>query len=308
MKPAIPLDQCRFYRCGSKRALAQRLEISAGQLSRLPEWRTYRTFEQKKSSRSNETRTIYAPEDDLKRVQGRIQYLLQRVEKPSWVYSGTKGVCHVDNALSHEGNSYFVLTDVSSFYDHCTRDAVYRFFRNDLKCAPDVADLLATMTTYDKADGSTLVPTGSPCSQLVAYFAYRRMFDEISELAERYGCRLSLYVDDLTLSSSQPIGSPRNLEKEIARILRAYGHEIKWRKTGYFGANSYKLVTGVALDGKGTPRIPNNLGKNVLKGMHDVIAGDEEKIAPTIGRIGAARQIVGGAFPEVARVISAHQE
>jgi RNA-directed DNA polymerase len=308
MKPAISLNQCRLYRCGSKRALAQRLEISIGQLSRLPEWRTYRTFEQEKLSCPSETRTIYAPEDDLKGVQGRIQHLLQRVRKPSWVYSGTKGVCHVDNALSHAGNRYFVLTDISSFYDHCTRDAVYRFFRNDLKCAPDVAGLLATITTYDKVDGSTLVPTGSPCSQLVAYFAYRRMFDEISELAERYGCRLSLYVDDLTLSSIQPIGSPRNLEKEIARVLRAYGHKIKWRKTGYFGADSYKLVTGVALDGRGTPKIPNRLGKNVLKGMHDVIAGDEEKIAPTIGRIGAARQIVDGAFPEVARVISAHQE
>lgn len=308
MKPAIPLDQCRLYRCGSKRALAQRLEISVGQLSRLPEWRTYRTFEQKKASCSSETRTIYEPGEKLKAVQKRVQRLLQRVEKPSWVYSGTKGACHVDNALSHAGNSYFVLTDVSSFYDNCTRDAVYRFFRNDLKCAPDVADLLATMTTYDKAGGSTLVPTGSPCSQLVAYFAYRRMFDEIFELAERCGCRLSLYVDDLTLSSSQPIGNPRNLEKEIARILRVYGHEIKWRKTGYFGADSYKLVTGVALDGKGVPRIPNRLGKNILKGMRDVIAGDEEKIAPTIGRIGAARQIVGGAFPEVARVVSSHKE
>lgn len=304
MKPLIPLEQCHLYKCVSKRALAARLQVDPKRLSELPEWRKYRVFTQRKRPDSTETRTIYEPCDELKRVQSRIKRLLQRVEKPSWVYSGTKGVCHIDNALSHRCNSYFVLTDISSFYDRCTRDAVYRFFRNDLCCSPDVSDLLATISTYETEDGSTLIPTGSPCSQLVAYFAYRSMFGEIADLALRYNCRFSLYVDDLTLSSNEPIGNPKNLEKEIARILRAYGHRIKWRKTGYFGANDYKLVTGVALDGEGAPRIPNSLGKDILDGMRDVLAGDIEEISPTMGRIGAARQIVPGAFPEATRIVS----
>lgn len=308
MKPPIPLNQCRLFRCRSKRALAERLEISMEQLSGLSEWRTYRTFEQEKASIPNETRTIYAPGNKLKAVQRRIQRLIQRIEKPSWVYSGTKGVCHVDNAFSHAGGSYFVLTDISSFYDHCTRDAVYRFFLNDLECAPDVADLLASMTTCENSDGLSLVPTGSPCSQLIAYFAYRKMLDEIYELAKRYGCRFSLYVDDLTISSTKPIGNPKNLEKQIARILKAYGHEIKWRKTGYYGRNKYKLITGVALDGEGIPKIPNHLGENIVKGMRKALEGDEGILAPTFGRIGAARQIVNGAFPEVVHVLATCQE
>lgn len=274
-------------------------------LSKLSEWRKYHVFTQQKNPKSNEMRTIYEPHDELKRVQSRIKRLLQRIEKPSWVYSGTKGVCHIDNALSHSGNSYFILADISSFYDHCTRDAVYQFFRSDLDCAPDVSDLLATITTCDDEAGSTIIPTGSPCSQLVAFFAYRRMFEEIANVALEHGCRFSLYVDDLTLSSSDPIGNPKNLEKKIAKILRAYGHRIKWKKTGYFGANSYKLVTGVALDGQGVPKIPNRLGEHIMNGMQDALAGDERKASPTIGRISAARQIAPGAFPEVARVVSA---
>lgn len=305
MKPQIPLNQCLLYRCGSKRALAERLQIDPKRLSELSEWRKYRVFTQRKSPKSDEKRTIREPCYELKKVQSRVKRLLQRVEKPSWVYSGTKGVCHIDNALSHTGHSYFVLTDISSFYDHCTRDAVYQFFRGDLDCSPDVSDLLATITTCEDEDGTTIIPTGSPCSQLVAFFAYRRMFDEIADIALGHGCRFSLYVDDLTLSSDRPIGNPKNLEKKIAKILRAYGHRIKWKKTGYFGANDYKLITGVALDRKGAPRIPNHLSKDIMNGMQDVLAGDEKKASPTIGRIGAARQIVPGAFPEVTRIVSA---
>lgn len=306
MKAAIPLNQCLLYKCGSKRSLAKKLQVSTEQLSEISDWRKYHIFELEKRPGCGETRTINAPEDELKKVQGRIQHLLQRIEKPSWVYSGSKGVCHIDNAFSHEGNRYFLLADIASFYERCNREAVYRLFRDSLRCAPDVADLLATITTYEREDGSTLIPTGSPCSQLVAYFAYQRMFEEIAELAKSYGCQFSLYVDDLTFSSSKPIRNPRNLEKELARVLKAYGHKIKWEKTGYYGADRYKLITGVALDKKGSPRIPNQLGKKIMDGMQVTLEGDRTKIASTIGRIGAARQIVTGAFPEAARIVSLH--
>lgn len=302
MKPLIELNQCFLYRCRSKKQLAERLQLELSDLRMRNEWIAYRvTHEPKKSG--NGLRTIYAPSEKLKNVQRRILHLLCRIGKPQWVYSGTKGKCHVDNAFAHTEHYYVILTDIESFYERCTREMVYQFFRNEMQTSPDVAEILADLTTCKNAEGKSIIPSGSPCSQLLAYFAYRRMFDELEECAQRYNCSMTLYVDDITLSSKTPISNPKNLQKQIARIMRSYGHRLKRSKTRYVGRGSYKLITGVALDGLGNPCVPNRLGMNIVAGLKESLGGAEHKIAPTLGRIGAARQITPDAFPEVKRIM-----
>ena len=129
------------------------------------------------------------------------------------------------------------------------------------------------------------------------------MFHEIASIADRYGCKFSLYVDDLTISSESPISNPRNLMKQVAKSLRAYGHRVKWEKTGYFGKNQFKLVTGVAIDQQGELNIPNHLGEAVITGLKETLSGDRSEIAPTLGRINAARQIDGRVFSEARRLV-----
>ena len=263
-------------------------------------WVSYRISYLEKGD--GDTRAIYSPCKRLKTVQKRIKRLLERIRKPSWVFSGTKGRCHVDNAMHHAGNTYFVLSDIAEFYESCTRDAVYKFFLNEMKTSPDVAELLADITTLE-TNGKTIIPTGSPSGQLLAFFSYRRMFDELEELAARHGCRLSLYVDDLTISSNTPIANPKSLQKQLARIMASYGHSIKWSKTRYVKPSEFKVVTGVAIGPDEAPHIPNNLGREIIEGLQDALDGDHLSQAPTLGRINAARQIVEGSFPEVERVL-----
>lgn len=302
MKSPIELNQCLLYRCRSKKRLAEHLELGFDDIKKRSEWIDYVvTHEPKKNGGG--LRAIYAPSEKLKATQRRILRLLCRIGKPQWVYSGTKGKSYVDNALAHNGRSFMVLTDIESFYERCTREMVYRFFRDEMQTSPDVAEILADLTTYKNAEEKSIIPSGSPCSQLLAYFAYREMFEELEACARRYRCSMSLYVDDITLSSDMPICNPMNLQKQMARITRAYGHRLKWRKTRYAGRAEYKLVTGVALDGLGEPHIPNRLGMNIMDGLHDSMGGDNDQIAPTLGRIGAARQIIPGVFPEVQRLL-----
>ena len=49
--------------------------------------------------------------------------------------------------------------------------------------------------------------------------------------------------------------------------------------------------------------VPNHLGEAVVTGLKETLAGDRSEIAPTLGRIGAARQIDGRVFPEAKRLI-----
>lgn len=300
MRPEISIDQCQLYKCRSKKRLAEILYLERADLDEIPAWAKYRIGHLEKDDGS--TRVIYSPCKKLKTVQKRIKRLLERIRKPSWVFSGTKGKCHVDNAMHHAGNTYFVLSDIARFYESCTRDAVYKFFLDKMKTSPDVAGLLADITTLE-TEGKTVIPTGSPSGQLLAFFSYKEMFDELEELASRHGCRLSLYVDDLTISSNTPIANPKNLQKQLARIMASYGHSIKWSKTRYVKPSEFKVVTGVAIGPDGEPHIPNNLGREIIGGLQDALGGDCLSQASTLGRINAARQIVEGSFPEVERVL-----
>ena len=76
------------------------------------------------------------------------------------------------------------------------------------------------------------------------------MFDELKRHADRYGCRFSLYVDDLTISSRSPISDPHFLVELMAKAMRAYGRRLKREKVKYRGARDNKVVTGVAIDHK----------------------------------------------------------
>lgn len=297
----IPLDQCALYKCTSKKRLAELLKISLSELKYLGGVESYNIYLQPKSK--DGYRTIYAPSENLKAVQRRVKVLLQRIEKPSWVFSGKRGSCHIDNGAYHKDSHYLIATDIEQFYDSCTREQVYRFFISKMCVAPDVAEILANIATLTLKEGVTLIPSGSPCSQLISYFAYSDMFEELQGLAGRYGCKLSIYVDDITISSNKPISNPKNAEKQVNKILHAYGHNIKWRKTKYYGANDFRVVTGVALNGNGQLFVPNDLGEKIIANMHDILEGDNLRYPIVKGQIGAARQIKPHSFPEVEHLI-----
>lgn len=53
--------------------------------------------------------------------------------------------------------------------------------------------------------------------EVLAYFSYRHMFDELKRHADFYGCQFLLYVDDLTISSRSPISDPHSLVELMAK-------------------------------------------------------------------------------------------
>ena len=199
MRSFIPVNQCRLYKCSSRKRLAEILMIQKSELDHRKKWISYHLFDQPKEDGG--TRTIYNPNDNLKAVQRRINKLLSRIERPNWLYSSCMGRSHVDNGKHHEGRPYLLTADISQFYERCTRESVYQYFLNTMKTAPDVAEALTDLTTYTYEDGRTVIPSGSPCGQTLAFFAYEKMFFELHTLAQGYQCSFSLYVDDMTMSS-----------------------------------------------------------------------------------------------------------
>ena len=248
-------------------------------------------------------RTIYNPCRELKQVQRRIKNLLSRISIPSWVFSGRKGFCHVDNGKYHEHSIYFIQSDLHAFYDSCSREPVYRLFKDRFKCSSDVSALLSDLTTLTLEDGSTVIPTGSPCAQLVAFFAFQDMFNELHDLACNHGCKFSLYVDDLTFSSKTPFNNPAVFKKKLLQIVKRYGHSLSLSKTAYRGADETKIVTGVAITKEGVSAIPNKLRYKIVQGTAQSGTGDTSTALSTLGRINSARMVEPSSFPEAERQV-----
>lgn len=101
--------------------------------------------------KSKKPRLIEPPQAELKAVQKRIKTLLGKIEVPDNVFSGIKGRSYSDNARLHLGENTRNLykIDLTAFFPSISREAVYLFFFVDLCCSPDVAEILANLTTVD---------------------------------------------------------------------------------------------------------------------------------------------------------------
>ena len=298
------ITQCALYKCRNKHRLEHILCLESGDLKQIYGIIDYHSFEIDKKH-STEKRKITAPDITLKQVQKRILYLLQRVIRPAWLISGEKGKCYIDNGKAHQNGQYFLTVDIKKFYDNCMREPVYQFFVQKLKTSPDISKILTDIVTFNSG-----IPTGCPTSQIIAFYAYSDMFTEIYEAAKIFGCKFTLYVDDMTFSSQNPF-SPRTLTQEIDCILRKYGHKPKYPKVKYFSPSEYKLVTGTVITPDQALVAPNSLQKTIYESFQEVkhavdkpiCSVDEAKQLLSLkGQIQAARNIENGKFPEILRI------
>ena len=244
-----------FFRLKSKKKLARILQVSLKSLKNLASSSgRYREFSRPKSN--GDDRIISAPQENLKRVQRRIADLLQRVELPNSVYSPVRGRSYVDNALAHLGANSHLQLDISDYFTNCKESKVIWYFKNHMECSPDVANLICGIVTHK---GS--LPQGSPCSPILAYLSYQDMWKEIESVAIKSGCRLSTYIDDITISGER---IPRGLSWDVRRIIRRHGHicnSTKARKRFHKATE----VTGVIIRGD-QATVPNRQ----LKRIHEL--------------------------------------
>lgn len=299
------ITQCALYKCQSKRRLENLLHLEPGSMKSIDSIVEYHSFEIEKKN-SNEKRRITAPHNKLKMVQKRILCLLQKVERPEWLISGEKQKCYIDNGKAHL-NSYYALTvDIKNFYDNCIREYVYQFFVQKLMTSSDVAEILTNVVTYNN-----IIPTGCPTSQILAFYAYMDMFNEIYDLAKQYNCNFTLYVDDMTFSSKEHF-SPNVLVREIDRVLRKYGHKLKYSKVKYYGSSDNKQITGTVVTPNNNLVLPNSIQKKIYDGFQNIkyaVGGtvcspkEKQELLSLNGRLQVARNIEPQKFPEIRRLV-----
>lgn len=253
-KKSYPLQDSVFYKLSSKKRLASLLFSTPQELKSLTGRENYRCFTQTKGGKP---RPIQEPLPKLDKIHSRVASLLCRIETVEGLHSGKRGRSNISNARTHLGLGKKVITaDIKSFFPSTTRLSVFDFFYNTMKCAPDVADLLSKLLTYGEH-----VPTGSRISMPLAYFANKKMFDEIEAAANECGAKMTIYVDDLTFSGAM---LKRSFITKLELIAKKHGHRIHPSKTRFYGASEVKLITGAAV--KAEDIFPRNKHLKQLRG------------------------------------------
>ncbi|SQH76927.1 putative Reverse transcriptase (RNA-dependent DNA polymerase) [Shewanella benthica] len=227
-----------FYKLSSKKKLLSVLCITKEQLqSVLSNELNYNVFSQ--VGKTGKPRKIEHPINSVDKIHTRIASLLCRISQPEFMHSGVKGFSHVTNAKAHLGSHKTLTTDIKSFFPSTKKSMVFHFFYKRMKCSPDVADIMARITTFESH-----IPTGSRISMPLAFWANMDMFFELEKLAKLHNAIMTVYVDDLTFSGK----AVNNLFKSIVKkIISKHGHIMHPKKTILYQHDDVKVITGVVL-------------------------------------------------------------
>lgn len=287
-KSKYALRDSVFFRVRTKAKLADILQITPAKMKRLVKLTNgYIAFQ--KPKKDGTMRNISAPIPPLKAVQARIADLLRRVAPPDYLFAPVEGRSYVDNAARHIGSRSFRLLDIEDFFPSCTFNKVLWFFRSRMECSSDVAYILAKIATEND-----VLPQGSPCSPILAYFAYVDMWTEIDERVQADGCKLSVYADDLTISGET---IHERAAWDIKVILFRHGHRYSKRKERSRRDRAVE-ITGVMLtrDGVTAPNRQRQKIVNLRDHMGKVKKSlEREKLEAQLrGRLAQFGQIQAG--------------
>ena len=230
-------------------------------------------------------RPIDNPIDELKVLQRHLHDDLSNIEVPAWLFAPAVGKSYVDNAAAHSGSSHFHLLDLEAYFPSCRSHRVFDFFRRKLRCSSDVAELLTHASTL----GGSL-PQGSPSSPILAYLSNVDVWDNIADLCRSEGVTLSVYADDITLSSHKSISG--ELVWNIKSALYSKGLGTKKSKEASM-VHKAADITGVIV-GKQGVRPPNRQIKR-LKELEEVASqqqNNEGLVRKIRGRRAQLKQIV----------------
>ena len=272
--------------------------------------------------KTKKPRLIEPPQAELKTVQKRIKTLLGKIQVPDNVFSGIKGKekSYSNNARYHLGKSKRNLykIDLTAFFPSISRETVYRFFFEDLRCSPDVAEILTNLTTVDleKLNQGSLLEvynflankgvkchnhliSGAPTSQILSYLVNHKMFDELQSLSDKNNVTMTIYVDDVVFSSEHKISS--EFRQTVLSLIKKYNYQVSRKKVKGYSKTYPKLVTGVIINSEGKATIKNALRKKIMVEYEHLRNNpDDIKSRQRLrGLVTAARQVDKSAYPNI---------
>lgn len=280
-----------LYKIGTVSKLAELLFSDKKEFVKLCDKKNYKPFLQKKHN-SDDFRIVEPPSKRLKQVQKRINSFLQKADISPYLQSGVRGKCFVDNAIKHLLNKYVLCVDIKSFYPSTSNQNVFQCFKYDFLIPDDISWVLTDLTTCsNEYITESHLPTGAPTSVLLAFLGYKKTFDEIYQKAKEYNIEMSVYIDDLTFSSTNKI--PHEFYNFVEKRMKDVGLILKKNKTKWYSPEDFKKITGVVIspECKGLVPLKNIVKIKKILNKKNIKDLNETKMLSLRGSLNSARQI-----------------
>lgn len=279
------LNQSPLYKLKSRRKLAELFGLTLKELESLANRQNnYRVFTIGKAA--NKPRQIQEPKPRVERLHRRLFNLLKRIESPTYLHSGIKGKSYITNAKEHIGADTLIALDIRKFFPSTLGWHVFEFYNEVMLCSKDVAGILTKISTYDNH-----IPTGSCLSQILAFYAHYRMFEEMNLYVKSVGLTMTCYVDDIAVSGDNANGS---VLYHVRGILKRHGLVSHPRKEKIYRKGFPQEVTGsiVVIDGL---RLPNRKHKTIHREIDLLLQQNDSEaklklLNVVVGRTVAASQ------------------
>lgn len=244
------INQSPLYKLSSKKELCELLNVSKTEIQELI---NSENISKHYDCFFIDDRLIQHPINKMYEIHHVIGSFLARIETPAYLHSKKKS-SYITNASFHSISRQVMTFDISSFFSSITSDTVKRFFRNKMKCSPDVAYILSELCSVKGT-----LPTGSAVSFYLSFLANIDMFEEMSILARNNHTKFTVYVDDITLSGKHV---DKSLLNTMKKIIEKYNYSIKNEKTKRYTCNETPIITGLA--------VSNGKVNSVNKFMHEL--------------------------------------
>lgn len=216
-------------------------------------------------------REIFAPSENLKSIQKRLNYFLQAyylIIKPREVYGfvvnphylGT--YCNiVNNAKMHIKKNYVLNIDLKDFFPSISARQIKKLFLSDYFSFPEqITTALTLLTTLDAQ-----LPAGAPTSPVISNFVCLSLDQDLKSFCNLNSLVYSRYADDLTFSSDLPIHSDHILD--LINLIKKAGFSINEKKLRLKTSDQRQVVTGLTVNEK--VNVNRKLLKNMRAMLHD---------------------------------------
>lgn len=275
------------------RELAEALGLTIPELRRLAYHReaassvNYRRFTIPK--RDGGERAIWAPLPKLMQAQ---RWILRNVVERLLVHGATHGFLAgrsiFTNAKLHTDSRIVVKLDIKDFFPTVTYPRVKGIFRQ-AGYREQIATLLALLCTEAPREvvedggktmyvslGPRCLPQGAPTSPGLTNVICLKMDRRLTGLAKKLGWRYTRYADDMTFSlPSKHKGEPHvgKLIGLVNPVVADEGFAVHPEKTRVARSGGRQAVTGLIVNGDGTPRVPRKLRRQIRAAIHNVKQG-----------------------------------
>jgi RNA-directed DNA polymerase len=245
-------------------------------------------------------RPIWAPLPTLKAAQRWVhRNIVERLPTHGAAHGFLVGRSTLSNANIHRDSRVVVKMDVEQFFPTVTWRRVKGVFRR-AGYREQISTLLALLCTESPREivehkgvkyfislGPRCLPQGAPTSPGLTNALCLRLDRRIAGLAAKLGWRYTRYADDLTFSRAKDAddASPAALIRLVTKIVNGEGFRVKGSKTRLHRTGARQTVTGLVVNGDGTPRTPRKLRRQLRAAVHNLENGKLLPEGETLARL-----------------------